>query len=75
MGEKYLDRVGCSKNFCSIKESSGDINHVHLLAHDYPNIGLCCGMDDQVLEFFAWGTQMLGLRRFKLFAQRAHRTL
>ena len=53
MGEEFLDRVGRSNNFCGIKESSGDINRVHLLAHDYPNIGLCCGMDDQVLEFFA----------------------
>jgi 4-hydroxy-tetrahydrodipicolinate synthase len=57
MGEEFLDRVGRSNNFCGIKESSGDINRVHLLAHDYPNIGLCCGMDDQALEFFAWGAR------------------
>jgi 4-hydroxy-tetrahydrodipicolinate synthase len=57
MGEEYLERVGRSKNFCGIKESSGDINRVHLLARDYPNIGLCCGMDDQALEFFAWGAR------------------
>ena len=25
MGEEFLDRVGLSKNFCGIKESSGDI--------------------------------------------------
>ena len=29
----FLDRVGRSNNFCGIKESSGDINRVHLLAH------------------------------------------
>lgn len=57
MGEEFLDRVGRSPNFCGIKESSGDINRVHLLACDYPNIGLCCGMDDQALEFFAWGAR------------------
>ena len=57
MGKEFLDQVGRSKNFCGIKESSGDINRVHLLARDYPNIGLCCGMDDQALEFFAWGAR------------------
>ncbi|MFY1707077.1 dihydrodipicolinate synthase family protein [Tritonibacter scottomollicae] len=55
MGEEFLDRVGRSRNFCSIKESSGDINRLHLLARDYPHIQLGCGMDDQALEFFAWG--------------------
>ncbi|MEJ6388796.1 dihydrodipicolinate synthase family protein [Gymnodinialimonas ulvae] len=55
MGEEFLDRVGRSRNFCGIKESSGDINRVHLLARDYPHMQLGCGMDDQALEFFAWG--------------------
>lgn len=55
MGAEFLDRVGRSRNFCGIKESSGDINRVHLLARDYPHIQLGCGMDDQALEFFAWG--------------------
>ncbi len=32
MGEEFLDRVGRSRNFCGIKESSGDINRVHMLA-------------------------------------------
>jgi len=57
MDADYLDRVGRSPNFCAIKESSGDINRVHLLARDYPHIQLCCGMDDQALEFFAWGAR------------------
>ena len=57
MGEEFLDRVGRSPNFCAIKESSGDINRVHLLARDYPHIQLSCGMDDQALEFFAWGAR------------------
>jgi 4-hydroxy-tetrahydrodipicolinate synthase len=57
MGTEFLDRVGRSRNFCSIKESSGDINRVHLFARDYPHIQLSCGMDDQALEFFAWGSR------------------
>ena len=55
MGEEFLDRVGRSRNICAIKESSGDINRVHMLARDYPHIQMLCGMDDQALEFFAWG--------------------
>ena len=55
MGAEFLDRVGRSRNFCGIKESSGDINRLHMLARDYPHIQLGCGMDDQALEFFAWG--------------------
>jgi len=57
MGEEFLDRVGRSRNFCGIKESSGDINRVHILARDYPHIQMSCGMDDQALEFFAWGAR------------------
>ncbi len=55
MGEEYLDRVSRSANVCAIKESSGDINRLHMLALNYPHIQLGCGMDDQALEFFAWG--------------------
>ena len=57
MAEAFLDRVGRSANFCGIKESSGDINRLHMLARDYPHIQLACGMDDQALEFFAWGAK------------------
>lgn len=57
MGEEFLDRVARSRNFCAIKESSGDINRVHLLARDYPHVQMSCGMDDQALEFFAWGAR------------------
>lgn len=57
MGAEFLDRIGRSPNFCAIKESSGDINQLHLLARDYPHIQLACGMDDQALEFFAWGAR------------------
>ena len=57
MDEDTLDRVGRSPNFCAIKESSGDINRLHMLARDYPHIPMSCGMDDQALEFFAWGAR------------------
>ncbi|GLK65072.1 MULTISPECIES: dihydrodipicolinate synthase family protein [Paracoccus] len=57
MGREFLDRVGRSRNVIGIKESSGDINRLHLLARDYPHIQLSCGMDDQALEFFAWGAR------------------
>ncbi|SFA42318.1 4-hydroxy-tetrahydrodipicolinate synthase [Paracoccus halophilus] len=57
MGREFLDRVSESENVIGIKESSGDINRVHLLARDYPHIQMSCGMDDQALEFFAWGAR------------------
>ena len=57
MDEDCLDRLGRSPNFCGIKESSGDINRLHMIARDYPHLGLLCGMDDQALEFFAWGAR------------------
>lgn len=57
MDEETLDRLGRSPNFCAIKESSGDPDRLHMLARDYPHIQLSCGMDDQALEFFAWGAR------------------
>ena len=57
MGEEYFARVGRSRNVVAIKESSGDLNQVHLLARKFPNIALSCGWDDQALEFFAWGAR------------------
>ncbi|HEX8047352.1 dihydrodipicolinate synthase family protein [Rhizobium sp.] len=57
MGEEYFSRVGKSKNVVAIKEASGDMARVHMLARDFPHISLSCGWDDQALEFFAWGAQ------------------
>ncbi len=57
MRAEFFDIVGRSANFCAIKESSGAIDQLHLLARDYPNIQLGCGVDDQALEFFAWGAR------------------
>jgi 4-hydroxy-tetrahydrodipicolinate synthase len=55
MGEDYFTRVSKSKNVVAIKESSGDLNQLHMLARRFPNISLSCGWDDLALEFFAWG--------------------
>ena len=57
MGRDFLDLVSVSKNVIGIKESSGDVNRIHTLACDYPHVQMSCGMDDQALEFFAWGAQ------------------
>jgi len=55
MGETFLDGVAGHANFKCIKEASGDIDRVHLLALQYPDIELSCGAEDQALEFFVWG--------------------
>ncbi|PYE21775.1 4-hydroxy-tetrahydrodipicolinate synthase [Rhizobium sp. PP-CC-3A-592] len=57
MREEYFARVGKSRNVVAIKESSGEMANVHLLARKFPHIGLSCGWDDQALEFFAWGAR------------------
>ena len=57
MRAEFFDRVSESSNFVAIKESTGDIEQLHMLAQDYPNLTLLCGMDDQALEFFAWGAR------------------
>ncbi|WP_449041883.1 dihydrodipicolinate synthase family protein [Paracoccus sp. (in: a-proteobacteria)] len=57
MGREFLDIVSQCPNVIGIKESSGDVNRIHTLACDYPQIQMSCGMDDQALEFFAWGAR------------------
>lgn len=57
MEEEFFDLISGAKNFCGIKESSGDINRLHMLMQKYQNIQVSCGMDDQALEFFAWGAK------------------
>lgn len=57
MREEYFSRVGKSKNVVAIKESSGEMANLHLLARKFPHIALSCGWDDQALEFFAWGAR------------------
>jgi 4-hydroxy-tetrahydrodipicolinate synthase len=56
-GEEFLQRVSRNSNFTAIKESSGDIDRVHMLAREFPHLQLSCGADDQALEFFVWGAR------------------
>lgn len=52
--EKLLERP----NFLAMKESTGDVAHLHHLAtHFKDRLTFSCGMDDQALEFFAWGAK------------------
>ncbi|WP_417260790.1 dihydrodipicolinate synthase family protein [Celeribacter sp.] len=58
MGREFFDTVlAASQNFVAIKESSGEMGQLHMLAREYPNLQVSCGWDDQALEFFAWGAQ------------------
>ena len=57
MEETFLERVAQSRNVVAIKESSGEIDRIHMLAREYPQLQLSAGAEDQVLEFFAWGAR------------------
>lgn len=58
MGREFLRTVqGASSNFVAIKESSGEMAQLHMLAREFPNLDISCGWDDQALEFFAWGAR------------------
>jgi 4-hydroxy-tetrahydrodipicolinate synthase len=58
IGDEVLDKLLERKNFCAMKESTGDVAHLHHLATHLPDhFILSCGMDDQALEFFAWGVK------------------
>lgn len=57
MTESVLSEVTRSGNVIAIKESSGDINRLHMIARNFKHLQLSCGMDDQALEFFAWGAK------------------
>ena len=57
MGAEFLSLVAANPNVCAIKESSGDINRIHLLVQDFQQIQLVAGAEDQVLEFYVWGAQ------------------
>jgi len=56
-GQEFLDRVSRNSNFAAIKESSGDIHRIHMIAREFPHLQLSCGADDQALEFFVWGAR------------------
>lgn len=56
-GQEFLERVGRNSNFTAIKESSGDIDRIHMIAREFPHLQMSCGADDQALEFFVWGAR------------------
>lgn len=54
----FLDGLKRRPNFQAIKESTGSIERLHTLTQEYADqLQVCCGMDDQILEFFAWGSR------------------
>lgn len=71
MDHDFLERIARHAGFCAIKESSGDINRIHLLAREFPHLQLCCGADDQALEFFAWGARCWVCAAANFFAPEA----
>ncbi|KAF1028828.1 MAG: 4-hydroxy-tetrahydrodipicolinate synthase [Burkholderia plantarii] len=58
IGDEVLAALLERPNFVAMKESTGDISHLHHLAtHFRERLVLSCGMDDQALEFFVWGAR------------------
>ncbi|MCP1771291.1 4-hydroxy-tetrahydrodipicolinate synthase [Neisseria perflava] len=58
MEREFFETVlSASKNFVAIKESTGRPEQLHMLVHDFPQLQVSCGWDDQALEFFAWGAR------------------
>lgn len=58
MSFDYIDALKSRPNFQSIKESTGSVERMHRLINEYSDqLQVGCGMDDQILEFFAWGAR------------------
>ncbi|MDE1179219.1 dihydrodipicolinate synthase family protein [Paraburkholderia sp.] len=58
ISDRVLEELLARPNFIAMKESTGDIAHLHHLAtHFRSKLVLSCGMDDQALEFFVWGAR------------------
>ena len=57
MEKAFLDRIVGNSNFLAIKESSGEIGRMQMLAREYSQLQLSAGSEDLVLEFFAWGAR------------------
>ena len=57
MERDFLDRIAGKPNFQAIKESSGEIERIRMLAREYPELQLSAGSEDLALEFFAWGAR------------------
>ncbi|WP_287124758.1 4-hydroxy-tetrahydrodipicolinate synthase [Chromohalobacter sp.] len=58
MSLEFIEALRDRPNIQAIKESTGSIERMHVLANEFKDqIQLSCGMDDQVLEFFTWGAR------------------
>ena len=58
MSFEFIDALKSRPNFQAIKESTGSVERMHRLINDYAGqLQTGCGMDDQILEFFAWGAR------------------
>ncbi len=57
MQRPFLERIVEHGNFRAIKESSGELERIHLLAGEFPQLQLSAGAEHLVLEFFAWGAR------------------
>lgn len=58
MSFEFIDALKSRPNFQAIKESTGSVERMHRLISDYSGqLQIGCGMDDQILEFFAWGAR------------------
>ncbi len=58
MSFEYIDALKSRPNFQAIKESTGSVERMHRLINEYSDqLQTGCGMDDQILEFFAWGAR------------------
>lgn len=58
MSFEFINALRARPNFQAIKESTGSIERMHRLVGEHADqLQVSCGMDDQILEFFAWGAR------------------
>lgn len=57
MDDAFLAEASHIDNVIGIKESAGDLERIHALVERFPDLQLCAGAEDLVLEFFAWGAR------------------
>lgn len=58
MSFEFINALRNRPNFQAIKESTGSIERMHRLITEHSDqLQVSCGMDDQILEFFAWGAR------------------
>ena len=75
MGEDYFTRVGASRNVIAIKESSGDLDQLHMLARQLPEHRALLRLGRPGARVLRLGRAELGLCRLELPPRRACRAL